>query len=80
MANLIDSMIASREFGEIRRRSQPAELLEAFYEGLLLRAPDSASAGGYLRVVSRGAYQDVIMSLVESSEFESSLTRVRRRR
>ena len=80
MANLVESMIASREFREVRRRSQPADLLEAFYEGLLLRAPDSAGAGDYLRVVSRGAYRDAIMSLVESTEFESSLTRVRRRR
>jgi hypothetical protein len=71
--NQIDSMVDSREFVVVRQRSQPAELLEAFYAGLLDRAPDSAGAGDYLRDIARGRFRETIMSLVQSQEFESSL-------
>ena len=73
VGNQINSMIDSREFAVLRLRSQPAELLEAFYAGLLNRAPDSAGADNYLREIIRGRYREAIMNLLQSQEFEASL-------
>ena len=66
-------MVDSREFADLRRRSQPAERLEAFYAGLLSRTPDSAGANDYLREIVRGRYRVAIMNLLQSQEFEASL-------
>jgi len=69
-------MVDSREFADLRRRSQPAELLEAFYAGLLSRTPDSAGADDYLREIVQGRYRVAIMNLLnllQSQEFEASL-------
>ena len=73
LVNQVSSMLDSAEFAEVRRRSQPAELLEAFYAGLLERAPDSAGANDYLREILQGRYQEAIIDLVQSVEFEESL-------
>ena len=72
--NQVSSMLDSREFVVIRQRTQPAEILEAFYDGLLDRAPDSAGASDYLREINRGQFRVAIMNLVQSQEFEASLT------
>ena len=69
----IGSMVDSREFADLRRRPQPAELLEAFYAGLLSQTPDSAGANDYLREIVRGRYLEAIMNLLQSQEFEASL-------
>ena len=69
----ISSMLDSREFADLRQRSQPAELLEAFYAGLLDRAPDSAGADDYLREITQGRYREAILNLLQSQEFEASL-------
>ena len=69
----VSSLTSSREFTEIRSRSQPADLLEAFYAGILERTPDSAGASDYLREVSRGRHAEAIMNLIQSGEFETSL-------
>ena len=66
-------MINSGEFAEVRHRSQPADLLEAFYAGLLERAPDSAGANDYLREILQGRYREATINLVQSVEFEESL-------
>ena len=66
-------MVDSREFADLRRRSQPAERLEAFYAWLLSRTPDSAGADDYLREIVRGRYRVAIMNLLQSQEFEASL-------
>ena len=69
----VSAMVDSREFADLRRWSQPAELLEAFYAGLLSRTPDSAGADDYLREIVRGRYRVAIMNLLQSQEFEASL-------
>ena len=66
-------MIDSREFSDLREQSQPAELLEAFYAGLLDRVPDAAGADDSLREITRGGYRDAIMDLLLSEEFEATL-------
>jgi hypothetical protein len=63
-------MTRSREFNEIRSQSQPADLLEAFYAGILERTPD---ASDYLREVSRGRHAEASMNLIQSGKFETSL-------
>ena len=73
LENQVSSMVDSREFADLRRQSQPAELHEAFYAGLLDRAPDSAGADDYLREIQRGHYREAIMNLLQSEEFEASL-------
>lgn len=73
LENQVRAITASREFNDLRSRSQPADLLEALYEGLFNRTPDSAGANDYLREISRGRYIETIMSLMQSAEFEASL-------
>ena len=73
LENQVSSMVDSWEFADLRRESQPAELLEAFYAGLLNRAPDSASADDYLREIQRGRYREAIMNLLQSEEFAACL-------
>ena len=73
LASLVSSLTSSREFTEIRSRSQPADLLEAFYTGILERTPDSAGSREYLREISRGRHAEAIMNLIQSGEFETSL-------
>ena len=75
LENQVSSMIDSREFAMVRGRSQPADLLEAFYRGLLQRNADTAGLDDYLPQVERGRYRDVIMNLVQSAEFEAGLVR-----
>ena len=71
--SLVSFMFDSREFADLRQRSQPAELVEAFYVGLLDRAPDSAGVNDHLREITRGRYLDAIMELLRSEEFEATL-------
>ncbi len=73
LESLVSSMIDSREFSDLREQSQPAELLEAFYAGLLDRVPDAAGADDSLREITRGGYRDAIMDLLLSGEFEATL-------
>jgi hypothetical protein len=73
LTNQVNALISSREFSEVHSRSQPADLLEAFYAGILERTPDSAGAGDYLREISRERHEETIMNLIQSGEFETSL-------
>ena len=73
LSNQVSSMIDSSEFLQIRQRSQPTELLEAFYVGLLERTPDSAGINDYLREIRRNRHFDAVMNLIQSEEFEASL-------
>ena len=73
LENQVSSMIDSREFDMIRGRSQPAELVDAFYRGLLRRAPDGEGLDDYRRELTRGRYLETVMNLIRSEEFEASL-------
>lgn len=73
LENQVRALTNSREFSDLRARSQPADLLEAFYAGIFERTPDSAGAADYLREISRGRYHETIMNLIQSGEFEASL-------
>jgi len=73
LESLVSFLFDSREFTDVRQRTQPAELLEAFYVGLLDRAPDSDGVNDHLREITRGRYLDAIMELLESGEFEATL-------
>ncbi len=73
VADQVAALIRSAEFAEIRRESQPADLLEAFYAGLFERTPDSAGANDYLREIAGGRHREAVMSLIQSAEFEASL-------
>ena len=73
LVSLVGFMIDSREFADLRQRSQPAELVEAFYAGLLARAPDPARANDHLREIMQDRHGEVIMTILESEEFEVSL-------
>ena len=75
LENQVSSMIDSREFVVVRQQSQPADLLEAFFAGLLDRIPDSAGANDYLREITQGRFKETILNLVQSQEFEASLPR-----
>lgn len=71
----VESMIASGEFQQLRGQQSPADLLTAFYQGLFDREPDSPGLQQYLGELGRGRHAQVIMSLVQSEEFERRLPR-----
>ena len=71
----VESMIASSEFQQLRQQQSPVDLLTAFYQGLFDREPDSGGLRQYLGEVERSRYAQVIMSLVQSEEFERRLAR-----
>ncbi|MEE2637077.1 MAG: DUF4214 domain-containing protein [Acidobacteriota bacterium] len=75
LSQQITSMVRSKAFAGIRDRSQPASLLDVFYEGLLDRTPDSAGINDYLSGIRRGRYADALLNLVQSEEFEMQLPR-----
>ena len=71
--NQVQSMLDSAEFSSIRRSAQPADVLEAFYQGLLQRAPDSGGARDYLDEILRGRYRQAVMNLIQAPEFEMQI-------
>ena len=71
----VESMIASSEFQQLRQQQSPVDLLTAFYKGLFDREPDSGGLRQYPGEVERSRYAQVIMSLVQSGEFERRLAR-----
>lgn len=73
LAEQVSSLIRSAEFAQIRNQSQPADLLEEFYAGLLERTPDSAGTSSYLREIAGGRHREAVMNLIQSEEFEASL-------
>lgn len=71
---VVDGFLASDEFRALERNKSAAQLLDQFYRGLLLRAPDQGGIQMYEPRVARRQYADVIMALVNSDEFRNSLT------
>lgn len=71
----VEAMIASAEFQQLRQDKTPAELIAAFYQGLFDREPDTRGLQQYLDELRRGRHAQVIMSLVQSEEFERRLPR-----
>ena len=71
----VASMVASEEFQQLRQRQSPADLLTAFYQGLFSREPDTPGLRQYLGELGQGRYAQVIMTLVQSEEFERRLPR-----
>ena len=71
----VESMIQSSEFQQLRRQQSPVDLLTAFYQGLFDREPDTRGLQQYLAELGRGRYAQLIMSLVQSEEFERRLAR-----
>lgn len=75
IANQIESLVRSAEFQQLRQQQSDLELLTAFYQGLLNRDPDGGGLRQYLGEIGRGRHAQVIMTLVQSEEFERSLPR-----
>jgi hypothetical protein len=71
----IDLMLQSPEFQERRRGMTAAQLLDAFYQGLLGRAADPAGTRRYMNDMLQANFDDVLDELVESRELEERLTR-----
>ena len=71
----IDGMVRSAEFQELRQKQDPSELLEAFYRGLFDREPDTPGVRQYLAELGRNRHAQVVLSLVQSEEFERRLPR-----
>jgi hypothetical protein len=71
---LVASMIASPEFQQIRGQQGSLDLITAFYRGLLQREPDGRGMQLYLNEVGRGRYTTALMNLIQSEEFERSLS------
>ena len=73
LESLVSFLIDSEEFDDLRQQSRPAELLEAFYAGLLNRAPDAVGDDDSLREIERSRYGAAIMDLLHSEAFEAAM-------
>ncbi len=73
LENQVQSMVTSSEFRELRRQQSDADLVIAFYKGMLNREPDGRGLRQYLNDITRGQYAKAIMNLVQSEEFERGL-------
>lgn len=73
LENVVVAMFESPEFLEKRASLSGHDLLESFYRGLLERSPDSAGLRTYLDDTNRRRYARVVLSLIESEEFETLL-------
>ncbi len=73
LENQVQSMVTSSEFRELRQRQSDADLVIAFYKGMLNREPDARGLRQYLNDITRGQYAKAIMNLVQSEEFERGL-------
>ncbi len=75
LAGQVESLIQSAEFQQLRQQQSDLELLTAFYQGLFDREPDGGGLRQYLGDVGRGRSAQVLMTLVQSEEFERRLPR-----
>ena len=75
LADQVETLVRSAEFQQLRQQQSDLDLLTAFYQGLFNRDPDGGGLRQYLGEVGRGRSAQVIMTLVQSEEFERSLPR-----
>lgn len=75
LGEYVHSLVGSPEFQRRRSDMSAPELLESFYRGLLDREPDTGGVRAYVRSVERGAYGDVLRTLLASEELEARLDR-----
>ena len=74
LVNQVSSMIDSREFAEVRQELASGGPARGILCGTARAGrPDSAGANDYLREILQGRYQEAVMNLVQSAEFEESL-------
>jgi hypothetical protein len=71
----IEAIVRSAEFQTLRQQQTASDLLAAFYKGLFDREPDTAGVRQYLAELGRNRHAQVILSLVQSEEFERRLPR-----
>jgi hypothetical protein len=68
----IDSMLQSPEFRQRQRDLNPTQLLDQFFQGMLGRRPDNSAVSGYLPQMRARQYAAVLMSIVDSDEFQAN--------
>lgn len=73
LESLVGSMVRSGEFLTRRGRISPEEMLDAFYDGVFSRPPDSGGVKDYLNLVRQGRHAEVLLRLIRSPEFEKRL-------
>ena len=71
----IDLMLRSAEFQSRRQGLTAAQLLDAFYQGLLGRAADPAGTRRYMNDMLQANFDDVLDEMVESRELQDRLAR-----
>jgi hypothetical protein len=74
----VDSMLNSREFRRRRTEPEARQMLDQFYQGLLGRRPDATGARAYIPMLRDGQYADVLVALINSTEFRQVMDRTRR--
>lgn len=75
LADQVETLVRSAEFAQLRQQQSDLDLLTAFYQGLFNRDPDGGGLRQYLGEIGRGRSAQVLMTLVQSEEFERSLPR-----
>ncbi len=75
LAGQVESLVRSAEFQQLRQQQTDLELLTAFYQGLFDRDPDGGGLRQYQAEVGRGRHAQVLVTIVQSEEFERRLPR-----
>jgi hypothetical protein len=65
----VRAILASSEFAQRRSNVAAEELLRGIYQGLLGREPDAGAYRTYLDRIRRGAFEEVVVIILRSSEF-----------
>jgi hypothetical protein len=73
LESLVTSMVRSAEFRQSLAGVSPEALLDRFYEGLLGRRTDTGGVRTFLPQMRAGRHGEVVMSIVQSPEFERRL-------
>ncbi len=70
----VNQIVQSPEFRKRVAQLQPSQVLDQIYQGFLGRNPDTSGTQGFLPMIEKKQYANVVMALVSSEEFAGKLT------
>lgn len=73
LAQRIQSMVRSTEFGNKVDRTTPKSILERLYDGILGRPLDPVGERAFLSAIEQGRIEQVVQELLGSEEFQTKL-------
>jgi len=69
----VEAMFDSAEFRQKASSMTPTQILDQIYQGLLDRKSDDAGIRTYLREIEQRKYADVVLKIINDTEFETRI-------